>query len=441
MTSPTMHEWPRSPYRQTVRRARWIGMTALMAFGGGFLVWSMTSQLSGAVVAPGRIVVDSSVRKVQHGIGGPVASVHVREGDEVRAGDLLIRLDDTIVRANSAILARQIDELEVRSGRLMAERDGKAAISFAGTLTDRLEQPALAALIADESALFSARRVARDGQKEQLRQRIVQLRNESEGYRGQKEAKARETALIGQELSGVRSLVDSNLVTFTRLAALERQAAALDGTQSQLTAQMAQVSARIAETNLQIAQIDESLRNEVMRELSEVQNRLAELRERHVAVLDQLQRVELRAPADGIVQQLMVHAPGNLISPSEPALSIVPTREAMFVEARIQPGDLDQVHLGQATRIRLHTGTPRTTPELTGHVIRVAADATSTAPSAPAGYTIRIRLADGQLERLAGLRLVSGMTAEAFIQTHAHTPLAYLLQPLSDQVARAFRER
>jgi HlyD family secretion protein len=409
-------------------------MTALMAFGGGFIVWSMTSQLSGAVVAPGRIVVDSSVRKVQHGIGGPVASVHVREGDEVKAGDLLIKLDDTVIRANSAILARQIDELEVRSGRLMAERDGKAAISFPRTVTDRLDQPAIAALAADEAALFAARHAAREGQRQQLQQRIVQLRNESEGYRGQKEAKARETALIEQELTGVRALLHGNLVTFTRVAALERQAAALDGTQSQLTAQIAQVAARIAETELQIAQIDESLRNEVMRELSEIQNRLAEL-------LDQLQRVELRAPADGIVQHLMVHAPGNLVSPSEPPLSIVPTHEALFVEARIQPADYDQVRIGQTARIKLHTGTPRTTPELAGQIVRMAVDATSVAPSAPSGYTIRIRLAEGQLERLAGLRLASGMTAEAFIKTHAHTPLAYLLQPLSDQVARAFKER
>lgn len=426
---------------RSIRRTRNAGLACLAAFGGGFGVWASTATLASAVIAPGQFIVESSLRKVQHQNGGNVGSVHVREGDRVRPGDLMVRLDDTLLKTNHAILVRQQDELEVRRARLMAERDGLAAVTFPATLEARRAELGLAALMDAEVSVFESRRTARAGQKDQLRQRIEQLRNEAEGYRGQQQSKAREAVLIARELEGVRSLLQNNLVTFTRAVALEREAVSLDGVQNQLSAQIAQSAAKVAETEIQITQIDEALRNEVVRELTDLQNRMAEIQERRAGAANLLERVDLRASVEGVVQKLAVHAPGDVVAPGEPVLWIVPTSESLFLDVRVSPNDYDQVRLGQRSIVKIHTGNPRLTPDLTGEVVLLAADTTATDPNQPRSYAIRVKLDAEELSRLGGQKIVSGMSAEVFLETAPQQPIDYLMKPLRDQLMRALRER
>jgi HlyD family secretion protein len=205
-------------------------------------------------------------------------------------------------------------------------------------------------------------------------------------------------------------------------------------------AAVAQAEGKIAETSLQIIQVDEEARAEVMKELREIQGRLAELVERRIAAEDQLKRIDIRAPSAGYVHQLAVHTVGGVITPAEPAMLIVPINEALNLEAKVMPNDIDQLAIGQRATVRVHASNARTTPEIFGTLTRISADVTKDPQMGYTYYTIRVAIPAEELRRLGGLRLVAGMQAEVYVQTHDRTPFQYLIKPLEDQIARAFRE-
>ncbi|ACA16963.1 type I secretion membrane fusion protein, HlyD family [Methylobacterium sp. 4-46] len=414
-------------------------VTALLALGLGG--WAATTELAGAVIAPGALVVETNVKKVQHLTGGVVGELRVRDGAEVRAGEVLVRLDETITRANLAVITKSQDEFTARQARLKAEQDGRDGVRFPADLVQRRAEPAVTDLLGEEERLFAIRRTAREGQKAQLRERIGQLREQIQGMADQVTAKQREIRLIGEELKGVRELFAKNLIQITRVTALERDAARLEGERGALVSAIAQTKGKVTETELQILQVDQDLRTEVGKELAEIRGKLAELVEKRVAAEDQLKRVEIRAPQDGVVHQLAVHTVGGVVSPGEPLMLIVPRSDALTVEARIQPQDIDQVRLGHRAVLRFSAFNQRTTPELKGEVIVVSADISQDQKTGASFYTVRIRPAAGELERLDGLKLVAGMPVESFIQTGERMVLSYLTKPLHDQITKAWRER
>jgi HlyD family secretion protein len=429
-----------SIHQKALRRSAVMGVALIGLFGGTIGLWAATSTLSGAVMAPGQFVIDTNVKKVQHPTGGIVGELKVREGDRVAEGDLLIRLDETVTRANLQVVTKQLDEMWARQARLEAERDGRTAMVPPAELVGRSSDPAVVKLLESERTLFEARSSAREGQKSQLKKRIAQLQDEIVGLKAQQAAKTREATIIVDELKGVRELYQKNLIQVSRLSALEREAANLEGQRGQLIASVAQAEGKIAETSLQIIQIDEQTRADVMKELREIQGRVAEFMERRVAAEDQLKRVDIRAPSAGYVHQLAVHTVGGVITPAEPAMLIVPVDEALNLEAKVMPQDIDQLTPGQPAVVRVHASNQRTTPELQGTVTRISADVTREQQTGLTYYTIRVALLPEQIQRLQGIKLVAGMQAEVFVQTHSRTPLEYFLKPLQDQIARAFRE-
>jgi HlyD family secretion protein len=431
----------RPEFDKALRRLAIGGGAGVALFAGTVGVWAVATTWSGAVVSVGQFVVDGNVKKVQHPTGGIVGELKVREGDKVEQDQLLIRLDDTVTRANLQIVAKQLDEFAVRRARLQAERDRRAAIAPELKLAARQGEVEIAELIAAEQSLFEARRSARDGQKAQLNKRVGQLRDEIAGLQAQQAARDRQTTLIEEELVGVRGLYEKSLIALSRKAALEREAANLDGQKGQLIAAVAQAEGRIAETELQIIQIDEVLREEVLKELREIQVRTAELTERRVAAEDQLKRIDIRAPSAGFIHQLAVHTVGGVITPAEPAMLIVPAEDSLQLEARINPPDIDQIALGQPAQIKLHAFNQRTTPELIGAVARVSADTSRDQQTGAIFYTIRVSVPAGEYARLAPQRVTAGMQADVFIKTEDRTPLQYIVKPLRDQISKAFRER
>jgi len=430
-----------SEYAGGLRRLILTGGAAMLLFGGTVGVWALTSTLTGAVVASGQFVVDGNVKKVQHSTGGIVGELRVREGDRVEAGDVVIRLDDTITRANLRLVTQQLDEFAARQARLIAERDRLAAIALAPELEARRGEAEVAKLIATEQSQFEARRAAREGRKAQLARRIAQLADEGAGLKAQQAARDRQAALIAEELDGVRDLYAKNLVTLSQKAALEREAAELDGEKGRLIASVAQAEGKIAEIRLQIIEIDDVLLEEVMKELSEIQAKAAELAERRIAAEDQLARVDLRAPSTGYVHQLAVHTVGGVITPAEPAMLIVPAKDLLQVEARVNPPDIDQIAPGQRAEVRIHAFNQRTTPQLAGTVARISADTSRDPQTGAVFYTIRVAVPAAELARLAPQTISAGMQAEVFVRTQDRTPLQYIAKPLHDQIARAFRER
>jgi HlyD family secretion protein len=416
------------------------GMAVVALLFVGFGGWAATTDIAGAVVAHGIVVVENSVKKVQHPTGGVVREVLVKDGDHVNAGDVVLRLDETIARANRSVVAKALGELEARRARLEAERDGRDALAFPASLTAPDAGPEAAEAMASESRLFAFRRTARDGKRAQLRERVEQLRKEIAGMEGQSGAKRGEITLIRQELEGVRELWRKNLVQLSRVNALEREAARLDGELNRLAASIAEARGRITETELQMIQVDQDLRSEVGQDLRDVQAKAIELTERKVAADDLLARVELKAPQSGRVHQLAVHTVGGVIQPGEELMLIVPENDELSVEARISPQEIDRVAPGQPTMLRFAAFNQRVTPQVEGVLSRVSADVTEDKRTGALFYEARIAIPAGAMGP-TGLKIVPGIPVDAYIHTEDRTVLSYLVRPVTEQMERAFRER
>jgi HlyD family secretion protein len=430
-----------SGHARSLRSTRRVAYVMLALLGGTAGLWAATASISGAVVATAQFVSETNLKKVQHATGGVVASLLVREGSLVKEGDVLLRLDETIPRANLSIIVGQLQEMVSRAARLEAERDQAATMIMPQMIVEKLGDPEIAQRWAGEVRLFEARAAARAGIRAQLQKRIEQLRFEMSGLAEQQAAKIRERAMIDRELVGVRALFQQNLVQIVRLSQLEREAASLDGSKGQLAAQIAQSEGKAAEIELQIIQLTEDLRAEAMKELREIQSRTAELQDRRIAAQDQLNRIDLRAPVSGYVHQLAVFTVGGVISPAEPAMLIVPEGEMLHLEARVIPADIDQLSVGQTAVVKLHAFNQRTTPELNGIVTRIGADVVREPQTGATFYVVRVSLGPEEMTRIAPLKVVAGMQADVFIKTHDRSPFEYLARPIKDQFTRAFRER
>ncbi len=427
--------------RSSIQRHLIVGMAVAILLAGGLGGWASTAEISGALIAPGSIVVESSVKKVQHPTGGVVGEVRAHDGDVVKAGDILVRLDDTVTKANLAIVTKNLDGLWARAARLEAEQRGLDKIVFPKTLTDRADDPDVKAIMANETKLFDVRVNGRAGQKAQLRERIVQLNEEIDGLSAQEKAKDQEINLVEKELSGVRDLYDKHLVQLSRLTTLERDAARLAGDRAQYIAQRAQAKGKITETELQIIQVDKDMVSDVSKDLRETNDKIGEFVERKVTAEDQLRRVDIRAPQDGMVLQSTVHTVGGVITAGDTIMLIVPQTDDLQVEAKVNPQDIDKLQVGQKTLLRLSAFNQRTTPELNGLVTRVSPDTTTDQRTGQSYYTIRVSMPPQEIARLGDVKLIPGMPVEAFVQTGERTLLSYLIKPLSDQLMRAFREK
>jgi len=431
--------------RYAIRKLNLIGFAIVALLLGGFGGWAATSQLSGAVIAPGTVVVESNIKKVQHPTGGIVGEILVLEGDSVEAGQVVMRLDDTVTRSTLGVVQSQLDEFTAREARLLAERDGVDEIEFSNYLTDRKQDKSVATAMAGEAKLFEARKIVRVGQRSQLRERILQSNEEIRGLTSQQGAKEREVKFITDELVGVSELYAKNLVSISRLNTLQRDKASLEGERGQYIAEIARARGKISETELQILQLQQDFRTEVLKDLRETEGKIAELKERVTAAQDQLKRVDIRAPQTGIVYQLNVHTVGGVVANGETVMQIVPRADALVVEAKVAPQDIDQIAVGATGIVRIMAGNQSTTPEISGVLTRISADLTRDQPTgpqvSPPYYLVRISLPEEEVGRLGDLKLVPGMPAEAFIQTYARTPLEYLLKPLREQISRTFRER
>jgi HlyD family secretion protein len=247
--------------------------------------------------------------------------------------------------------------------------------------------------------------------------------------------------LINREKDGVYDLWKQKLVPLTKLTELERSAVRLEGEAGQLVAQTAQASGKISETELQIIQIDRDLSSEVAKETREIDGKIGEFVERKITAEDQLKRVDIRAPQDGMVFQSSAHTVGGVIAAGDVIMLIVPDSDNLTVEAKVNPQDIDQVHTGQAALLRLSAFNQRTTPEILGSVTRVSADTTTDQRTGQTYYTIRIAMPAQEVAKLGEVKIVPGMPVEAFVQTGDRTMISYLVKPLHDQLMRMFREK
>lgn len=443
-TTPSAHA-SAAPTTQSLGRVRGYmlaGLAVVFVMLGGAAVWASITQIAGAVIASGVIVVESSVKKVQHPTGGVVGEILVKNGDVVKAGDIVMRLDETVTRANLQLIERQIDETSVRSARYDAERDGTADVAAPITFKGREAEPEVSKILASEIILFESRRDSREGQKSQLKERAGQLDEEISGLQVQIDAKGKELDLIGQELKGLEELEAKQLVVTSKMVAMRREAARLEGERGSLISAVAQTKGKISEINMQILRIDQDFRTDLMKELRDNEAKNAELEQRRIAAEDQLKRVDILAPQSGLVHQLSVHTVGGVINPGEPVMMIVPENDRLVIDAKIAPQDIERLLNSKSALIRFPAFNSRTTPELEGRLAGIAGDVTTNPQTNESYYMARVELLDGELTKLGGgNKLLPGMPADVQIRTESRTALSYLIKPFSDQIAKGWRER
>lgn len=410
----------------------------LLVFGLGAAAGLI--EIDGAVIAPGTIVVETNIKRVQHQEGGTVQEIHVREAQAVEAGDLLVRLDDTLASANLAIVTARLRELQAQEARLKAERDGQHVLIVPEPLAQGRTEPEIAGVLDGQRTLLEARRASRDGRKAQLAEQIKQIEEQIVGLAAQRDAKAEEIRLIAKELGDLSGLRDKGLVLQSRVTALERDKARLSGEWGGFVSEIARARQAVSERRIQILQIDDEMRTEVVGELQAVRAEIAELTEKKVAAEERLRRVEVRAPRSGFVHQLNLHTVGGVIAPGEDLMLIVRREDVLVIEARVAPRDIDQLVPAQDAIVRFPGFDQRTTPELKAQIVTVSADLMHDAETGVSYYQARLALTDDEFARLDGKPMIPGMPVETFLQTGSRTILSYLLKPLTDHIAHALRD-
>ena len=416
-----------------------LGLIALLVLVGGFGTWAVMAQITGAVITSSQIEVNRNRQVIQHPDGGVVDVILVQEGDAVVKDDTLIRLDASLLKSELAVVEGQLFEIIAPRGRLEAERDGETALTFDPLLSDVPQGPSL---IAGQTRLFDARLESNMRAIEQLQQQRAQISSQISGIAAQQTALATQSDLIQQELTDQQTLLRQQLIQASRVLALQRQEANLLGRVGELTASAAQAAERRTEIEIQILTLASTRREEAITRLRDLQYNELELSERSRTLRQRLGRLDLRAPVSGIVYGMQVFAEQSVISGAEPVMFLVPQDRPLVIATKVQPTDIDQIHLGQDVTLRFSAFDQRRTPELMGTVTLVSADIFLDDATQVSYYQAEVQLNEGEAEKLPeDMVLIPGMPVEAFVRTADRSPMDYLLKPLADYFAKAFREQ
>ena len=412
-------------------------LLAVVVFGIGLPMTLI--PMSRAVIAGGELTVTTRVKKIAHPHGGVVTEILVGNGTRVRSGQLLIRLDSNVSAASAAMTVEGLDQLQAREARLLFERDSRSKLEFPATMLARQNEPSVAQAITEERRSFELNRSALTGKRSALQEQIAQASKAIGSYNVQADVYRQQEALIAEERKANEALWAKGYTTLQRRNELARAAVGLHGSVASAQAQASQLQSRIAELQQQIIVTDENARREASAELAQVQAKILELRLSNVVAQDTNSRNTIRSPYDGVVDKLAFTSVGGVIPAGDTVMEIVPDHDPLIVTARVSPTDIDQLTVGQKATLRFSAFNSRITPEIEAQVSKIGADRTVDAQRGIAFYAVEIEIADSELRKLGDLKLRPGMPAEAFIKTGADTMLSYLLKPLSDQFARAFR--
>lgn len=426
----------------SARRPIAIGLLTVALLVFGFGGWSMLTEIDGAIVASGQIEVEQNKQVVQHPDGGVVAQINVKEGQTVRAGDLLVQLDGTLFESELAVVEGQLFEAMARRDRLQAERDDKAEPTFTGELAELAKtRPDVQEQIDGQLNLFLARRETLARQTEELGKRQHQIASQIEGIEAQMQAVKQQLVLIKEELTDQQSLLDKGLAQSSRVLALQREEAQLMGQMGDLESSKAQAEGRVTETDIEILRLAAARREEASSQLRDLGPQALEMVEQRRSLIERIQRLDIRAPVSGIVLGLAVTTPRSVIRAAEPILYIIPQDRPLVITVQIPPIHVDEVNAGQLVRLTFPSFPSRTTQDVFGHVTTVSADALTDQNTQASYFRAEIVLNDGEIAKLGNNVLLPGMPVEAFIQSGARTPMSYLLKPFTDYFNMAFREQ
>lgn len=424
----------------SAKRPLLLGFISLLLLVGGLGFWSVKVNIAGAIVASGLVEVEVNRQVVQHPQGGVIGEILADEGDIVTIGDVLMRFEDTLLRSDISVLSGQIFEIHARKSRLTAERNGAETIVFSPELLAAQKDPIVEDLMSGQADLFIARRETLSREAALLGERITQIEEQISGATAQSNATRRQQDLIAEELMDELALLGKGLSQATKVRALQREDARMEGLLGNFTATIAESRGKIAATEIEILRLQTALREDAITTLRDLQFREIELTEKRLALQETLKRMDIRAPASGIIYDTQFHALRSVVRPAEPILYIVPQDSALVIATRIPAVHIDQVHVGQTASLRFSAFEMRTTPEIFGIVTKVSPDVFADEITGETYYTAEIVPDEVELQKLEGLEIVPGMPVQAFLKTNDRTPLNYLLKPLMDYFTKAFRE-
>ncbi len=427
----------------SLRRLQLFGFVSILSMVGVFVAWTYYSDINGAVIASATIEAESYSKKVQHREGGNVLKILVKDGDIAQAGQDLVVLDPTEVKAQVGITQGQRDEFLIKKARLEAQRDLSDQIVLPEEISARAEEPGLAATIAGQQKLLQSTLGTLAGKQDQYNAQIGQLGDQIKGYDAQLVGNKKQLSLIAEETASLRKLLAQGLLPATRVMSMDREAARISGDQGQLEASRAGAQSKIAEINVLMLQSKEEVRNQALTELRDTESKLVDLQGQLITVQSRLSHMTVKAPITGTVYQLAVHTEGGVIAPNETLMMILPQNDDLVLQAAVTPNDIAHIRVGQPAEIRFNSFDARTTPQIMAEVTQVAADTTK--PDVSRGeqqpyYSIRLVISAKELEKLGEKKLKPGMSAEAFIQTESRSPFSYLIKPLLQQWSHAMRE-
>ncbi len=419
------------------------GLPRLVQLTAGLFVilvaLAMFVPIGGAVIGTGMVGSEGRVKQIAHPVGGTVSQINVKNGQHVRKGDILLKLDDRVSGADAALSSLSVDQLSAQQARLEAELRGLPAVAFPPALASRTDDAARA-IMAEEKRVFALRRSERAALSNQLQARGVQSQQQIIGYEAQISSLRRQAQLVASEQRNMRTLYDRKLVTLARFNQGERQLTEITGSIASLHAQIAQARAQGSEVGAQSVQMVETRLADAASQLSAVNAQLNQQRARSVAAVDTHERMIIRASQDGIVDKLVPATIGGVIRPAETLMVIVPDGDKFVVDGAITPADIDQVRIGQLARVRLSALSAASTPELTGKVIYIGVDPVIDEKSGQRFVPVRVALETGSLKHALARAIKPGLPAELFIETGSRSMLSYLTKPLRDQLARSFKD-
>jgi HlyD family type I secretion membrane fusion protein len=433
---PIIDLTPETDFRKPMR----VGLTVIAVALGGFGTWAATAPLDSAVVTPGTVTVESKRKTVQHREGGIVAQIMVKEGEQVAAGAVLVKLQDATVTSQMDTLRTQLDGKLAEQARLLAERDGLKAIAFPAELLSRRTDPKVADILSREQDRFAQRAKTLHGERGILEARIEQLQSQHQGRAVLEQSKRDQLVLLQQEIEGLRRLSAKGFYPLNKLRAQERELARMQGEMMSDGAGASQTDKEIGETRLHILQTDQKFRDDIATELTRVETEVNDLGQKLVAARDAVSRLAVVAPVAGTVQNVKVAGAGTVVPPGGDMMELVPEDDRLIVEAHVNSRDIDRVHAGQDALLRFSAFSSRTTPVIKGGVEVVSADATLDEHTHQPFYTARVEVPPEEAARLPRA-LKAGMPVEVMLEGGSRTPLQYFTKPLMDSFARAFKER
>jgi HlyD family secretion protein len=425
----------------SLRRHAWTGFLIMVLLVGGLGGWAATTEIAGAVVANGIVVVEGGSKHVQHQEGGIVRKIFVRNDDTVTAGQVLVQLDDTAIRADLDVVLSQLRQAIASQSRLTAESTDAAKMVMPAIVSNWPADPELTKLLASEDDLRQSRKASTTSQAAQLDEQISQKQLQINGLQSQQEANNRQLDLFRTENGNLDTLHSDGLVGVQRVNEMKRSQAQLEGEVGSVTADIASTHASIAELQVQRSQIFKDFQSQVLTDLQTANQSVAELLQKKIAAEDRLSRLDIRAPIGGIVHESAVQTVGGVIAAGDTLMLIVPKDNHLLIDTRVSPLDIDKLHVDQDVAVRMSSLDVRTTPELSAAIKTISPDLTKDPTTGAEYYSVRVDVPDSEQSKLgSGTKLVPGMPAEAFMRTGDRTVWSYLMHPISEELSRTFRE-